>query len=616
LLRLKASHTIINSRAVTFTGTGGQLFVIIIVHFILLTGITLGLYLPWAVCKFFSWRAQNTLVGGTPSQFTGTGGALFMFFLLHLLILPLLTLGLYYIYGTYRLYAWREERTKYGGERTSFGAGFGGFLAILFVSWILNTITLTLFTPWAMSMFYKWQIGGLAVGLGEGVRHFPPVKANPVLVILLILLCLLPFAAAYYFYWPKIQSQSGPLLENMENLTQLLKSRAKDMKQKPPLRGPVKGRAKEEGPKPGAKPEGRAKIQKEPATPASRKRPPVKKAALSQSSISNKKARADLLNYNREIKELDDLIERDGKNAVAFFSRGWLYAAKGDLQKAERDYTRAVELDDTFGEAYYNRSLVYVKMKEHIRAIKDFTKTIKLDGRAVDAYCNRGSSNFELGKIDLALRDYNQALKIKRDDAELLYNRGIVFLSQKKKEKAMADFEKASKLGNARARRYLKEQADLAKKPEAISKTAASISWKMDLSGVQIPGAVPSGRIHGEAFVSTSAKIDHGILTIRDGKGFHPEHAVMVFLFLKKGETAEGKSFNVTKTSGFGSPHIHMKWKEKGSKVPKTKMFMKDYVMRLTFGFIKNGELPGKIYLCMPDKEKSYVAGSFRAAIK
>jgi len=234
----------------------------------------------------------------------------------------------------------------------------------------------------------------------------------------------------------------------------------------------------------------------------------------------------------------------------------------------------------------------------------------------VDAYCNRGRANFELGKTDLALRDYNQALRIRSDDAEVLYNRGIVYLSQKKKEKAMADFEKAGKLGNNKARQYLKEQADLAKKPEAISKTAPSISWKKDLSGVEIPGAIPSGMIHGEAFVSTSAKIDHGILTIRDGKGFHPEHAVMIFLFLKKGETAEGKSFNVTTTSGFGSPHIHMKWKPKGSKVPKTKMFMKDYVMRLKFGFIKNGELPGKIYLCMPDKEKSYVAGSFRAAMK
>ena len=164
------------------------------------------------------------------------------------------------------------------------------------------------------------------------------------------------------------------------------------------------------------------------------------------------------------------------------------------------------------------------------------------------------------GLAQLNLRDFGHTIQVAGvvyGDAEVLYNRGIVFLSQNKKEKAMADFEKASQLGNVRARQYLKEQVDLAKKPEAISKTAPSISWKMDLSGVQIPGAVPSGRIHGEAFVSTSAKIDHGILTIRDGEGFHPEHAVMVFLFLKKGETAEGKSFNVTKTSGFGSPHIH-----------------------------------------------------------
>ncbi|MCP4665285.1 MAG: DUF898 family protein [Deltaproteobacteria bacterium] len=616
LLRLKASHTFINGKPVSFTGTGGQLFVIVVVHFILLTGITLGLYLPWAVCKFHSWRVQNTLVAGRPSQFTGTGGSLFLFFLLHLLILPLLTLGLYYFYGIYRLYAWREERTKYGGERTSFGAGFGEFLGILIVSWILNTVTLTLFTPWSMCMFYKWQIGGLAVGLGEGVKHFPRAKANPLVVIFFILLGLLPFAAAFYMYWPQIKHESRPLLENMEQLAQRLKTRAKEVKDMAPVKGPVKRRIKEKGPKPVEKPAGERTLPKAPAPMVPGKEQQEKKAPLPRSPIPDKKAGQGLLNYDHEIKELNDLLRWDTKNAEAFYNRGWLFAARGDLQKAEKDYTRAVELNEKFGEAYYNRGLVYVNMKKYSRAIKDFTTAISLNYSALDAFCNRGSAHVELGRMDLALRDYNQALKIRRDDADVLYNRGIVFLSGKKKERAMADFEKAGRLGNDRARQYLQEQADIAKKPEPISRTAQAISWKKDLSGAEIPGTVPSGMIHGEPFVSTSAKIDQGILTIRDGKGFHPEHAVMIFLFLKQGETAEGKSFHVTVTSGFGSPHIHIKWKPKGSKVPKTKMFMKDYVMRLKFGFIKNGALPGKIYLCMPDKEKSYVAGSFWAATK
>jgi hypothetical protein len=35
--------------------------------------------------------------------------------------------------------------------------------------------------------------------------------------------------------------------------------------------------------------------------------------------------------------------------------------------------------------------------------------------------------------------------------------------------------------------------------------------------------------------------------------------------------------------------------------------------MRLELGKRKNGRLPGKIYLCIDDKEKCFVAGSFEA---
>jgi hypothetical protein len=38
--------------------------------------------------------------------------------------------------------------------------------------------------------------------------------------------------------------------------------------------------------------------------------------------------------------------------------------------------------------------------------------------------------------------------------------------------------------------------------------------------------------------------------------------------------------------------------------------------MRLELGKRKNGRLPGKIYLCVDDKEKSFVAGSFEAEEK
>lgn len=198
LRRLKVSHTIINGKHVTFSGTGQQLFVLVLINFFL-TVITLGIYGPWAICKFLDWKASNTLVEGEPSQFTGTGGSFFLFCLIHLMILPVLTLGIYYLWGLYRFYAWEEEHTKYGGERTSFGAGFGEFLKVILIGCILNPLTLNLFMPWFVCMLYGWKIHGLAVGDGKVVQHFPPVKANRVVVaVFIIVALLLPLALGLY----------------------------------------------------------------------------------------------------------------------------------------------------------------------------------------------------------------------------------------------------------------------------------------------------------------------------------------------------------------------------------------------------------------------------------
>jgi hypothetical protein len=42
---------------------------------------------------------------------------------------------------------------------------------------------------------------------------------------------------------------------------------------------------------------------------------------------------------------------------------------------------------------------------------------------------------------------------------------------------------------------------------------------------------------------------------------------------------------------------------------------MNGYGLRLEFAERVGNEIPGRIYLCMPDAAKSYVAGVFRARV-
>jgi tetratricopeptide (TPR) repeat protein len=589
-----------NGKRVNFTGTGGQLFGLILVHFILLTILTLGLYWPWAMCRFFRWRAQHTLVGNRTSQFTGSGIGFLLFCLVHLLILPLLTLGLYYFYGLYRVYAWREQHTRYGGERTSFGAKFGGFLGIMLISWILNSITLGLFSPWAFCMFYKWQTSGLAVG--EQVEHFPPVKANLLILLILILLGLLPFVAIYLL-WPQLKQQYQTQLQAVSKYADIAKMKPSDLARGRFARPPSKIRPRVTPPRPKVQPAPR----REPKPTVS---PPPRVTQV-------KKPEKKVSKNDKEISRLTEILKKDPDNIEALYNRAWLYGERGDLELAETDYNRAIKIGKDNKSAYYNRGLLYVEMRKYDAAVRDFSKAIRLDSRFIDAYCNRGNVYYQLGKTALAIRDYTKALDIKPNDADIRYNRGLAYLSLKQREKAMADFKKAARLGHKQAKEHLKGiDKGEATKPSSAPPGGRPAAWKKDLSNAKIPESGAAGMINGDRFVSTSAKMEHGILTIRDGKDFFPDHAVMIFLFLKKGEKPDGKSYEIKISSGFGSPHIHMKWKPADSKVPKTSMFMKGYAMRLQFGKTRNGELPGRIYLCLPDKKWSYVAGSFRAFVK
>lgn len=320
------------------------------------------------------------------------------------------------------------------------------------------------------------------------------------------------------------------------------------------------------------------------------------------------------IDFDLEMRKVNNLIKLSEKNADAYFNRGWLHEFKGDIQAAEKDYARAIELDKKHVDALYNRGLILVKQEKYDLAILDYSQILKLKPRSVDALCNRGSAYFKSGKADLALQDYDAALKIDPNDADLYYNRAVVYLSKGDKQKADADFQKAAKLGHNEARKQLgMKPVKTSKRP---SRASSGGGWQMDLSNVTIPSSEPVGKIHGQDFRVEAADIQNGILTLRQGKDFFPDRSLKIFLFLKKNEGPQGKDFNITRDEGFGSPHIHMAWKTEGKDVPETKVFMKDYAMRLDFGENQEGKLPGKIYLSLPDDSKSYVAGSFMAAIK
>ena len=93
-----------------FSGGAGGFLGIHIMRF-LLTVCTLGFGQAWASVMVVKWEARHTHIGGSPMEFHGKGGELFLKYLLLAFLFPL-TLGIYGLFFPVSLLKWRVKNTE------------------------------------------------------------------------------------------------------------------------------------------------------------------------------------------------------------------------------------------------------------------------------------------------------------------------------------------------------------------------------------------------------------------------------------------------------------------------------------------------------------------------
>jgi hypothetical protein len=139
--------------------------------------------------------------------------------------------------------------------------------------------------------------------------------------------------------------------------------------------------------------------------------------------------------------------------------------------------------------------------------------------------------------------------------------------------------------------------------------------WKEDLADTNIPNRPAKGMIHGIPFTVEKAYVQNGILHLMLKEGPSAHLGFTIFMFLEEGAAPDRLRFYLG-TVNRSCPHVYMRYPVEGQKLPGKETFTKNYAMKLEFGESENGEVPGRIYLCLPDEEKSFVAGTFTADVK
>ena len=134
------------------------------------------------------------------------------------------------------------------------------------------------------------------------------------------------------------------------------------------------------------------------------------------------------------IKGCTELIANNPQDAKAYTSRGHVYLAKGEFDRALADYTKAIEIDPKYAQAYSNRGYALLAKGEQASAVADFNKAIESYSEAIErdpanaeAFIGRGSACEIKGDYTCAISDATKAIDLDPKFALAYMNRGISY---------------------------------------------------------------------------------------------------------------------------------------------------------------------------------------------
>jgi DNA-directed RNA polymerase subunit RPC12/RpoP len=158
-----------------------------------------------------------------------------------------------------------------------------------------------------------------------------------------------------------------------------------------------------------------------------------------------------------------------------------------------------------------------------------------------------------------------------------------------------------------------KEKAGAPSKPAQPG--PVNTNWTLNLANAPFPDGTAGGRVHGSDFVCERAILEGRNLALRQGQGWPPPLGVVVILPPRPGGDWSGQTVEIAPDQPPPIPRVILRWRD-GQQQPAKEEIRGGYALKVAFGQAVNGRITGKIYLCVPDEAKSFVAGNFDAEIR
>lgn len=143
-------------------------------------------------------------------------------------------------------------------------------------------------------------------------------------------------------------------------------------------------------------------------------------------------------------------------------------------------------------------------------------------------------------------------------------------------------------------------------------------AWTLNVAAAQIPEGKVNGTVSGSNFVvqTVSLRPSRAMIELGFQQSDKPnDPALFVYLNAKLDDTLWGRTWTVSReTKKPGMPQVVKRSQPNPRLMAVRKPFNSGYAMQLEFGTPTNGWVPGKVFLALPDPEKSHAAGLFYIA--
>ncbi len=155
--------------------------------------------------------------------------------------------------------------------------------------------------------------------------------------------------------------------------------------------------------------------------------------------------RSEVLTLSSGLDAFRDELKRQ-PTANAYATRGRIWAALHEYDKALADYDEAIRRDPKQTWAYADRAIARFAKREYDQSVSDLTEAIRLDPKFATAYVRRAYSWRAKDQLDKALADCDEALRINPSFAAAHVAKSAIWCSQRKYGLALGECNEAIRL--------------------------------------------------------------------------------------------------------------------------------------------------------------------------